>query len=379
MKAAAALVLSATFVLAAAVPARAQLGALGKIKKGADQAAEAKKVHDEMTFSPAEERQIGEQVSAKLRQRFGVYQNQDVSKYVALVGTVIAQVSSKPALDWQFIVLDSDGVNAYAAPGGFIHVTRGLLGMLKDESELAGVLGHEITHVTERHTIDDLRTSSGIAEVGNQAGKGGGLSRELIAKLSAKAFEDIFNGQFSQAKESNADEIGARLANKVGYSPHGLATALQKILDRNTGQQQPNGWFSSHPALKDRISKVEKQIKSEKLTSTATVAPRYKQHITFDAKPLSDVPTVAGGASGLASGDKKKEDEPKQADTKKKGFGGLGSITGGKQQAQSGQQTASAGARGLGNDRDARGGTNPAIVAVKVTPEEITAFKKGIA
>ena len=179
-----ALVLSAAFLAATAAPAHAQLGALGKIKKGADKAAEAKKVADDMTFSAEEERQIGEQVSAKLRQRFGVYQNQDVAKYVALVGTVMAQGSTKPALDWQFIVLDSDGVNAYATPGGFVHITRGLLGMLKDESELAGVLGHEITHVTERHTVDDLRTSSGIAEAGNQAGKGGGLSREIIAKLS---------------------------------------------------------------------------------------------------------------------------------------------------------------------------------------------------
>jgi predicted Zn-dependent protease len=373
---AAAIVLSAAVVFAAA-PAYAQLGgALGKIKKGADQAADAKKKYDAMTFSEAEERQIGEQVSAKLRQRFGVYQNQDVAKYVALVGTVMAQGSTKPALDWQFIVLDSDGVNAYATPGGFVHVTRGLLGMLKDEAELAGVLGHEITHVTERHTVDDLQTSSIIAEAGNQAGKGGGLSKEMISRLGAAAFEKIFNGQFSQAKESDSDKVSARLANKAGYSPNGLATALQKIADRNAGQQQPNGWFSSHPALKDRIKGVEKQIKSEKLKATATVAPRYKQYITFDAKPLSEVTTVDAGASGLASGEKKKED----ADAKNaKKAGGTSSVSKNTLQAQSGQQSASAGVRGLGNDRDARGGGNPAIVAVRVTPQEITAFKKGIA
>src|SRR4029434_9232614 len=102
----------------------------------------------------------------------------------------------------------SDGVNAYAAPGGFIHVTRGLLGMLKDESELAGVLGHEITHVTEHHTVDDLHTSTAIGEVGNQAGKGGGLSREIIAKLGSQAFEKVFSGQFSQDKESDSDKTG---------------------------------------------------------------------------------------------------------------------------------------------------------------------------
>src|SRR5205809_7186403 len=140
---AATLVLSAAFLFAAAPAAHAQLGGLGKATKIVNKAAETKQKVDEFTFSEAEERQIGEQVSTKLRDRFGVYQNAEVTKYVTLVVTVIAQASAKPALDWHFIVLDSDGVNAYAAPGGFIHITRGLLGMLKDESELAGVLGPE--------------------------------------------------------------------------------------------------------------------------------------------------------------------------------------------------------------------------------------------
>jgi hypothetical protein len=107
------------------------------------------------------------------------------------------------------------------------------------------------------------------------------------------------------------------------------------------------------------------------------VAARYKQHITFDAKPLTEITTVDAGASGLASGEKKSDD--KKGDSAQKKGNGLAGITKGTTQAQSGQQSASAGARGLGNDRDARGGGNPAIVAVRVTPEEITAFKKGIA
>src|SRR5262245_17178939 len=375
---AAALVLSAAFVLAAAPRAHAQLGLPGKVGKIADKAVDTKKKVDAFTFSAEEERQIGEQVSAKLRERFGVYQNAEVAKYVTLVGTVIAQASEKPALDWRFIVLDSDGVNAYATPGGFIHVTRGLLGMLKDESELAGVLGHEITHVTERHTVDDLRKSTTIATTTEVAGKGGGLTREILAQLAGQAFDDIFSGKFSQAKESDSDKVGVQLANKQGYSPHGLATALQKILDRNSGQKQPNGFFSSHPQLKDRIEKVEKQIKSEKLNSTALVAARYKQKITFEAKALTDITTSEAGASGLASGDKKKTDEAKKDEPAPEKKKGIGLPFGGKQQASS-QQTASAGARGATPDRDAKGGGNPAIVAVKVTPAEITEFKKGIA
>src|SRR3954470_1746772 len=157
---AAALVLSAAFLATTAAPAHAQLGALGKIKSTADKAVDTKGKIDDMTFTDAEEKALGEQVSLKLRTRFGVMQDPAVTKYVTQVGTVVAQASSRPALDWKFIVLDTDGVNAYAAPGGFVHITRGLLGLIKNEAELAGVLGHEITHVTQRHTIAAMKRNA---------------------------------------------------------------------------------------------------------------------------------------------------------------------------------------------------------------------------
>ena len=96
-------------------------------------------------------------------ERYGVYQDKDVTKYVSLVGGVIARESSRPSLNWRFIVLDTDGVNAFAAPGGAIHVTRGLLGLTRNEAELAGVLGHEITHVTAKHTVRAIEQSKAIS------------------------------------------------------------------------------------------------------------------------------------------------------------------------------------------------------------------------
>ena len=92
-------------------------------------------------MSDADERKIGELVSLQVREEFGVFQNKEVTKYVTLVGTVLAQGSARPNLNWEFIVLDTDGVNAFAAPGGIIHITRGALGLVKSEAELAGVLG----------------------------------------------------------------------------------------------------------------------------------------------------------------------------------------------------------------------------------------------
>ena len=83
-------------------------------------------------MSDADERKIGDVVSLKLREEFGVYQDKEVTKYVTLVGTVLAQASARPDLNWEFIVLDTDGVNAFAAPGGIMHITRGALGLDQD-------------------------------------------------------------------------------------------------------------------------------------------------------------------------------------------------------------------------------------------------------
>jgi len=121
---AAVLVLSAAFLVSAAAPAHAQLGALGKIESGADKAADAKQKADKLKpMSEKEERSLGEQTSLALRGRFGVVQDAKVTKYVSLVGSALAAQSSRPNLDWKFIVLDTDAVNAFAAPGGLIHVT----------------------------------------------------------------------------------------------------------------------------------------------------------------------------------------------------------------------------------------------------------------
>ena len=379
---AAVFVLAAMFVVSTAAPAQAQLGGLGKLKKAADKAVDTKDKLDALNFTDEEEKQLGEQVSQKLRDRFGVVQSEPVTKYVTLVGKVIAASSSRPNLDWQFIVLDTDGVNAYAAPGGFVHVTRGLLGMMKDESQLAGVLGHEVTHIAVKHTIRSIQKNKGSEFAADTVGGSGGLKTALIAKVADLSFRNIFDGAFSQADEGESDKLGAQMASKAGYAPGGMAEVLKMIAARNAGRQDRNGFFASHPDTKDRINKIEKQIKDEKLTGSATVATRYAQFIKFEAKPITEIAMDVEGAAGLASGGKK-EDEKKADDTKKeepkKGRTfGVSAITASKQN-QSGQQVASAGARGGVPDRDAVGGPNKSKLGVKVTAAEIEAFKKGIA
>src|SRR6478609_8655454 len=271
---AAAFVLAAVFVAGAASPARAQLGGLGKIKGAADKAIDTKGKIDDMNFTDAEEKQLGEQVSLKLRDRFGVYQDEKVTKYVTLVGTVLAQASTRPTLDWKFIVLDTDGVNAYAAPGGFVHVTRGLLGLMKNEAELAGVLGHEITHITAKHTIRAIQKNKAITLTAQEAGGSAGLSDSVLSKFAGAAYKSIISNAFDRDDEVEADRVGVGLANKAGYAPQGLSDVLKRLQERNRNQDQPNGLFASHPLIKDRLENIASTITQNKLTASAHVAAR---------------------------------------------------------------------------------------------------------
>jgi len=374
---------TAAFVLAAllaAPPAHAQIG--GLINK----AQKAKEKADDLTISDAEERELGDRVSQQLMEKYGVYQDKDVTKYVSLVGGVIARESSRPSLNWRFIVLDTDGVNAFAAPGGAIHVTRGLLGLTRNEAELAGVLGHEITHVTAKHTVRAIEQSKAIS-MGSDAAGQGSVHDQLIAKLSQQAYHMLLDGEFSREDEGEADEKGVRLANKLGYDPHGLVDVLKKIDARNSGREDRNGLFASHPATKDRIAKLEKQVGAEKLGGKATVEARYAKNIHFEAKPVGELALSVDAAAGLAGGDGKPAQKPAEKkddkaaakeEPKKKGglFGKVGLTSG--SQGQNTQTVASAGARGGVPDRDAKGGMVKARVIVTVSAAELDAFKKGI-
>src|SRR5688572_22019205 len=146
-------------ILAVSAPVFAQLGGIGR---RVQQAQERKQQFDEINVTEEEEIKLGADVSLKIRERFGVVQNPDVHKYVTLVGTMLTEQTSRPKLPWTFIVLDTDGVNAFAAPGGFVHITRGALALIKSEAELAGVMGHEIAHVAQKHTVNAIRKSKTV-------------------------------------------------------------------------------------------------------------------------------------------------------------------------------------------------------------------------
>jgi predicted Zn-dependent protease len=350
--------------LAAPSPAAAeQLGKLGGALKRAQQ-------FKDVEMTEAEEAQLGAEVSTRIRARYGVAQDQAVHRYVTLVGTALAQASSKPNLAWKFIVLDTDAVNAFASPGGFIHITKGALANLKSESELAGVLGHEIIHVTEKHTIRAIQKGK-LVQMGADESVAG--NNALMGKLVDKAYEVIEFG-FGRGEELESDEKGIVLANTVGYAPQGMNGFLSMLVERNKDAGPvKNGLFASHPETKERMDKMTRQIASAKLTSAATVAERYTSTISYKPVPAEAIAIIEPGSAGAAGSTAKPAEAPKNM-----GRGGLAAgLKPGGGERRAAQTTGSGAARGADQeDRLAKGGSNPALVAVAVSAADVAAFKK---
>jgi predicted Zn-dependent protease len=283
-------------------------------------------------------------------------------------------------------VLDTDGVNAFAAPGGFVHVTRGALALLNSEAELAGVLGHEIVHITEKHTIEAIKkgkaTDFGI-DLGSDMAPGGGLGKAALSKLADKTFDMVMAG-FGRGEELESDRLGVALANKVGYAPQGLGTFLTTLAERNKASIEKQGLFASHPEMKERLDTLAAIAAAQKPAGTATLEERYRRHIAYEPRSQAEIAQVTGGAAGLAGGGKpaastepKKEGQASEEKEKKKRGFGLGNLTRpGGDEKKSAQVTGSGAGRGVDTERNAEGGGNPALVSVRLTPQDLEAFKK---
>jgi predicted Zn-dependent protease len=368
-----AVALAAALLLGTAATASVgeQLGSLGKLGGAVKKANEVR----DLEVTDAEEQQLGASVSEKIRTRYGVVQDVAVHRYVALVGGALAAASTRPGLSWNFIVLDTDGVNAFAAPGGYVHITRGALALIRDESELAGVLGHEIVHITEKHTIKSMQKSQAV-----QMGASETLSSspELLERAVTATYDNIVEKGFGREEENDSDEKGLALSNRIGYAPGGLGAFLTRLKDRNKDSQEKRGLFASHPEMQSRLDNLKKEIAAKKMASTATLADRYQKFISYTPKAAAEIATVTAGSAGLTGGMEAKT-EPKKAEEPKKKTGGFGLSkmlpTGGGEKQQA-QVTGSGSARGVDPEKDAKGGSNPKPVPVKVAAAEIAAFKK---
>jgi Zn-dependent protease with chaperone function len=363
--------------LAAAQASAGQLGKLGQLGKVSDGMKKVGELRD-LQVTDADEQRLGQEVSQRIRERYGVVQSAPVHRYVSLVGRTLAAASTRPALPWTFIVLDTDGVNAFAAPGGYVHITRGALALMQDEAELAGVLAHEILHVTEKHTIRSIQKTKAVQMGASETLSG---NAALLDRVVSVTYESIVERGFGREDERESDAAGAALTSRVGYRPAALRSFLTRLKERNAASTERRGLFASHPDMQSRLDAITRAIDTQKLAGTVTLPERFRQTITYTPTPLTDIATVDPGAAGLTGGDSKgatpKPEEKDNKDAPKRRSFGLGRMLPGsggeKTQAQ---VTGSGAARGVDPERDARGGSNPALVAVSISAGDLQAFRK---
>lgn len=212
--------------------------------------------------SQDQETQIGAQESQKVDAQLPILHDDAVTSYVDALGGRIAAATPRSDLHWRFEVVNTDVVNAFALPGGYIYVNRGVLSRASNESELASVLGHEIEHVVLRHSVQQMQHQEGAAIGVALACR---LTKVCDSQLGQTAIQvggaAVF-ARFSRADEVQADEGGLQNVMRVGIDPRGMLTFFEKLVAEEQGA---NGgpvasWFSDHPGTQDRIADVRRLL-----------------------------------------------------------------------------------------------------------------------
>jgi predicted Zn-dependent protease len=237
----------------------------------------------EISFvSKAQEKEIGKEEDRHILAEYGTYGDTTMTAYLTDIGNRLAAQSELPSLDWHFRLLDSDVVNAFALPGGYIYITRGIMAALNSEAQLAGVVGHEIGHVTARHTAQRITTQQ-LAGVGLLAGMI--LSPDVARYGSAlQTGAGLLLLKFSREDENQADALGIRYMVKAGWDPREVPPTYDMLgrLGAASGDAIP-GFLSTHPDPGDRkahTSTLANQAVTGSAATTWTIkANEYKQVI----------------------------------------------------------------------------------------------------
>jgi beta-barrel assembly-enhancing protease len=234
-----------------------------------------------LPIGPETEREIGFGIAATVAGRYTVVEDPELTRYINLVGQAVAQQSvRRDEVAFRFGVLDTDEVNAFAAPGGFIFVTRGALGLMASESELAGVLAHEIAHVDQKHVIDEIRRSSLIQTATDEAD----LRGPLLDRISELGSSLLFMG-LSREDEMESDSLAVLYTTATGYQAAGLVRFLERLAaaEREAGATNPalREWLATHPSTTDRLEALRGTIERSgiDLHSGRDVADRFRAHM----------------------------------------------------------------------------------------------------
>ena len=212
-------------------------------------------------MSEEKEIALGQENDVQVRQEMGSYDDRALQEYVTTVGMKLAQASERPGLPWHFTVADVPAVNAFALPGGYIYITRGILAFLDDESQLAGVLGHEIGHVTARHAASQYSKST-LSQIGLLGAAIFAPGGPAIAQAGGTGL-GLLLLKNSRDDEAQADGLGVRYASRAGWDPAGIPrmlTTLGRIEEASDSKGVPN-WLQTHPQPEDRVQRVQAAVR----------------------------------------------------------------------------------------------------------------------
>lgn len=236
--------------------------------------------------SEADEIEIGRGVAANLLGAAPPVNDPQLQAYVNRVGQWVAMHTERPDLPWHFAVLDTDGVNAFATPGGYVFITRGMLLRMRDEAELAGVLAHEVSHVVEKHALKTLRKGklAGLAgdALSNYAEKKGKADFTKIVSAGT----EIYARGLDKEDEFAADRAGVVIAARAGYDPYGLPSVLQTLASINPQDDAVALMLKTHPDSGKRLELVSNSMEGQldKFIDNPKAESRFssviKSHIT---------------------------------------------------------------------------------------------------
>lgn len=217
-------------------------------------------------FSEDDEIALGQEVTSNLLSLGPLVDNKEVQSYVNKVGRWVSSHSERPDLPWTFIVIDVEPANAFAAPGGYVVVTTGLLKRLNSEAELAGVLGHEVSHVVRKHHLSAIKkadTTAFLRSAGESyldaTGKATSKNKLVLEFLNVAIA--LYGTGLDKDSEIEADRMGVVLATRSGYDPFALAAALQAI--NGNKKSDVKFLFSTHPPINERLTQLDRAMGSK--------------------------------------------------------------------------------------------------------------------
>src|SRR5690349_9753591 len=243
-----------------------------------------------MLFSESQEIAMGQGYDKDVLASVGLYGDTALQRWIQQFGLQLAATSERPNLPWTFHVVDDPVVNAFAIPGGFIYVTRGILAHLNSEAELAGVVGHEIGHVTARHSVSQMSKQQ-LAQIGLAIGSIASPDFERYAGLASAGLGVLFL-KFSRDAESQADHLGLRYMRRANYDPREMPHVfemLTRVSQAQGGGRVPE-WLATHPDPENRRGRIEQEIAAgpQSFAGTAVNRDSYLQRLdglVFGANP----------------------------------------------------------------------------------------------